>query len=73
MLLFPHNSSILDSVILCLESFYRSSRARSFGVGLVSIGNIVFIGEQKTPHFQCMAKCILSVTIIKITHCYIWV
>ena len=23
MLLFPHNSVILDSVVLCLESFYQ--------------------------------------------------
>ena len=51
MLLFPHNSSILDSMVLCLESFYRTSRARSFGVGLVQIGSVVFIGEQKTSHF----------------------
>ena len=49
MLLSPHNSIILDSMVLCLESFPRTSRARSFGVGLVSIGSIVFIGEQKTP------------------------
>ena len=65
MLLFPHNSSILDSMVLCLESFYRSSRARSFGVRLVKIGSIVFIGEQKTSRFQCMAKCILSVNVLQ--------
>ena len=64
MLIFPHNSIILDSMVLCLESFYRTSTARSFGVGLVQIGSIVFIGEQKTPHFQCMAKCILSVNVL---------
>ena len=60
MLLFRHNSVILDSMVLCLEPFHRSSRARSFGVGLVQIRSVVFIGEQKYPHFQCMAKCILS-------------
>ena len=64
MWLFPHNSSILDSMVLCLESFYKTSRARSFGVGLVQIGSVVFIGEQKTSHFQCMAKCILSVNVL---------
>ena len=64
MLLFPHNSVILESMVLCSESFYRTSRARSFGVGLVEIGSVVFIREQKTPHFQCMAKCILSVNVL---------
>ena len=49
MLISPHNFSILDSMVLCLESFYRNLRAHSFGVGLVSIGSVVFIGEQKTP------------------------
>ena len=64
MLIFPHNSIILDSMILCLESFYRTSRARSFGVGFVQIGSVVFIGEQKTSHFQCLANCILSVNVL---------
>ena len=35
MLLFPHNSVILDSVGLVLGIILSTSRARSFGFGFV--------------------------------------
>ena len=65
MLLFPYNSGILDSMVLCLESFYRTLRARSFSVSLASIRSIGFIGEQENPHFQCMTKCSVSVNVVQ--------
>ena len=55
MLLFPHNSSIFDSMILCLESLYRT-------VLLVLVWYQLEVAE--TPHFQCMAECILSVNVL---------
>ena len=56
MLLFPHNSSILDSMVLCLESFYRTSRARSFGVGLVQIWKCSFYRRTEILSFSMYGK-----------------
>ena len=32
---------------------------------MLVLGSIGFTGEQKTPHFQCSAKCILSVNVLQ--------